>query len=43
MHLTNYSVNKHSESFDHDKDFDKGSKRFARVLCDIVWLLSILS
>lgn len=27
MHLTNYSINKHSEAFDRDEDFDKGSKR----------------
>ena len=27
MHLTNYSVNKHSESFDRDESIDKGSKR----------------
>ena len=27
MHLTNYSVNKHNESFDNDDSCDKGSKR----------------
>ena len=27
MHLTNYSINKHSESFDASEDYDKGSKR----------------
>lgn len=27
MHLTNYSVNRHSESFDNDDSCDKGSKR----------------
>ncbi|CAM4641834.1 unnamed protein product [Leuciscus chuanchicus] len=27
MHLTNYSVNKHSENFDRDETEDKGSKR----------------
>ena len=26
-HLTNYSLNKHSENFDHNGDIDKGSKR----------------
>jgi len=26
-HLTNYSLNKHSENFDHNDDVDKGSKR----------------
>ena len=30
MHLTNYSINKHSEAFDRDEDFDKGSKRYER-------------
>lgn len=27
MHLTNYSVNRHNESFDNDDSCDKGSKR----------------
>ena len=27
MHLTNYSVNRHNESFDNDDSYDKGSKR----------------
>ena len=27
MHLTNYSVNKHSDSFDDDESTGKGSKR----------------
>ncbi|XP_062868698.1 tubulin polyglutamylase TTLL7 isoform X2 [Trichomycterus rosablanca] len=27
MHLTNYSVNKHNENFEHDETADKGSKR----------------
>lgn len=27
MHLTNYSINKHSQTFDKDEGFDKGSKR----------------
>ena len=27
MHLTNYSVNKHNESFDNNDSCDKGSKR----------------
>ena len=27
MHLTNYSVNKHSDSFDNDESVAKGSKR----------------
>ncbi len=27
MHLTNYSINKHSECFDDNEDFDKGTKR----------------
>jgi len=27
MHLTNYSVNKHSETFNNDDSCDKGSKR----------------
>ena len=28
MHLTNYSINKHSEGFDHSQSVDKGSKRY---------------
>ena len=31
MHLTNYSVNKHSKSFDKDERTDKGSKRCVYV------------
>ena len=27
MHLTNYSVNKHSSAFNNDEGIDKGSKR----------------
>ncbi len=27
MHLTNYSINKHSERFDHSEEKDQGSKR----------------
>ena len=27
MHLTNYSINKHSERFDTSEEYDKGSKR----------------
>ncbi len=27
MHLTNYSVNKHSDAFDNDECVDRGSKR----------------
>ncbi len=27
MHLTNYSINKHSDCFDANEDFDKGTKR----------------
>ena len=30
MHLTNYSVNKHSASFDSDEREDRGSKRTLR-------------
>lgn len=30
MHLTNYSVNKHNESFDCDEREDRGSKRTLR-------------
>lgn len=36
MHLTNYSVNKHSGSFDGDEREDKGSKRTLRSF--ISWL-----
>ena len=36
MHLTNYSVNKHSGSFDGDEREDKGSKRTLRYF--IGWL-----
>lgn len=28
MHLTNYSVNKHSDTFDNDESIDRGSKRY---------------
>ena len=27
MHLTNYSVNKHSDKFDNSEEVDQGSKR----------------
>lgn len=27
MHLTNYSINKHSAKFDHSEERDQGSKR----------------
>ena len=36
MHLTNYSVNKQSESFDRDEREDRGSKRTLRFF--IGWL-----
>lgn len=31
MHLTNYSVNKHSDSFDNDESVGKGSKRLVVI------------
>lgn len=27
MHLTNYSINKHSDTFDNSEEVDQGSKR----------------
>ena len=27
MHLTNYSINKHSDTFDSSEEVDQGSKR----------------
>jgi tubulin polyglutamylase TTLL7 len=37
MHLTNYSINKHSETFDKNEKFDKGSKRSLQYFNS--WLL----
>ena len=36
MHLTNYSINKHSEGFDHSQSVDKGSKRYVGGLLHAV-------
>ena len=36
MHLTNYSVNRHSDSFNPDEREDRGSKRTLRSF--IGWL-----
>lgn len=36
MHLTNYSINKHSDTFDSSEEVDRGSKRTLHFLND--WL-----
>ena len=36
MHLTNYSINKHSDTFDSSEEVDRGSKRTLQFLND--WL-----